>query len=84
MLALWQSHFERILAGWVIDELGVPILRQREVTGFAQDDAGVDVELSDDSVAAGASTSSAATADAAWSARRPASTSPAGTRRPAG
>ena len=45
-LALWQSHFERILAGWV-DELGVPILRGREVVGFAQDDTGVDVELSD-------------------------------------
>jgi 3-(3-hydroxy-phenyl)propionate hydroxylase len=45
-LALWQSHFERILAGW-ISELGVPITREREVTGFRQDDAGVDVELSD-------------------------------------
>ena len=45
-LALWQSDFERILAGWV-DELGVPILRGREVVGFAQDDTGVDVELSD-------------------------------------
>ncbi len=45
-LALWQSHFERILAAWV-DELGVPITREREVTGFAQDDTGVDVELSD-------------------------------------
>ena len=45
-LALWQSHFERILAAWV-GELGVPILRGREVTGFAQDDTGVDVELSD-------------------------------------
>ena len=45
-LALWQSHFERILAGWV-GELGVPIYREREVTGFAQDDTGVDVELSD-------------------------------------
>jgi 2-polyprenyl-6-methoxyphenol hydroxylase-like FAD-dependent oxidoreductase len=45
-LALWQSHFERILAGWV-SELGVPIARGREVTGFAQDDTGVDVELSD-------------------------------------
>ncbi len=45
-LALWQSHFERILAGWV-GELGVPIAREREVTGFAQDDTGVDVELSD-------------------------------------
>ena len=47
MLALWQSHFEPILADWV-EELGVPILRGREVVGFAQDDTGVDVELSDD------------------------------------
>jgi 2-polyprenyl-6-methoxyphenol hydroxylase-like FAD-dependent oxidoreductase len=45
-LALWQRDFERILAGWV-DELGVPIAREREVTGFTQDDSGVDVELSD-------------------------------------
>jgi 2-polyprenyl-6-methoxyphenol hydroxylase-like FAD-dependent oxidoreductase len=45
-LALWQKHIERILAGWV-DELGVPIYRGREVTGFAEDDTGVDVELSD-------------------------------------
>jgi 3-(3-hydroxy-phenyl)propionate hydroxylase len=44
-LALWQSHFERILAAWV-SELGVPIAREREVTGFAQDGSGVDVELS--------------------------------------
>jgi len=33
-LALWQSHFERILAGW-IGELGVPIVRGAEVVGFA-------------------------------------------------
>ena len=45
-LALWQKHFEHILAGW-IEELGIPIYRGREVTGFAQDDAGVDVALSD-------------------------------------
>jgi len=45
-LALWQSHVERLLAAWV-SELGVPIAREREVTGFAQDDTGVDVELSD-------------------------------------
>jgi 2-polyprenyl-6-methoxyphenol hydroxylase-like FAD-dependent oxidoreductase len=45
-LALRQKHIERILAGWV-DELGVPIYRGREVTGFAQDDTGVDVEVSD-------------------------------------
>ncbi len=44
-LGLWQNHIERILAGWV-DELKVPIYRGREVTGFAQDDTGVDVELS--------------------------------------
>jgi 3-(3-hydroxy-phenyl)propionate hydroxylase len=45
-LALWQSHFERILAAWV-GELGVPITREREVTGFAQDGTGVDVDVSD-------------------------------------
>jgi 3-(3-hydroxy-phenyl)propionate hydroxylase len=45
-MALLQSHFERILAGW-LDELGVPFLREREVTGFTQDDSGVDVALSD-------------------------------------
>lgn len=49
LLALWQREFERILAGWVLDELGVPILRGREVVGFAQDADGVDVELSDGS-----------------------------------
>ena len=46
-LALWQSQFEPILAGWVLDELRVPILRGCEVVGFAQDESGVDVELSD-------------------------------------
>jgi 2-polyprenyl-6-methoxyphenol hydroxylase-like FAD-dependent oxidoreductase len=46
VLGLWQSHFERILAGW-IDELGVPVLRGRDVVGLAQDD-GVDVALSGD------------------------------------
>jgi 2-polyprenyl-6-methoxyphenol hydroxylase-like FAD-dependent oxidoreductase len=45
-LALAQKEFERILAGW-IEELGVRILRGREVTGVGQDDAGVDVRLSD-------------------------------------
>ncbi len=45
-LGLWQNHIERILAGWV-GELAVPIYRGLEVTGFAQDDTGVDVELSD-------------------------------------
>lgn len=45
-LGLWQEHIERILGGWV-DELGVPIHRGREVTGFAQDESGVDVELTE-------------------------------------
>jgi 2-polyprenyl-6-methoxyphenol hydroxylase-like FAD-dependent oxidoreductase len=45
-LGLWQNHIERILAGWV-HELGVPIRYGSEVRGFAQDDGGVDVELSD-------------------------------------
>ena len=46
-LALWQSCTERILADWV-GELGVPIYRGREVTGFTANDIGVDIELSDD------------------------------------
>lgn len=45
-LGLWQNHIERILAGWV-DEQAVPIHRGREVAGLAQDDTGVDVNLSD-------------------------------------
>ena len=45
-LGLWQNHIERILAGWV-GELAMTFYRGREVTGFAQDDSGVDVELSD-------------------------------------
>jgi 2-polyprenyl-6-methoxyphenol hydroxylase-like FAD-dependent oxidoreductase len=47
-LALVQERIERHLADWV-SELGVPICRGRSVTAFAQDDAGVDVELSDSS-----------------------------------
>jgi 3-(3-hydroxy-phenyl)propionate hydroxylase len=45
VLALWQSKIEPILAGWV-EELGVPILREREVVGVAQDATGVVVETS--------------------------------------
>ncbi|HKO34210.1 MAG TPA: FAD-dependent monooxygenase [Candidatus Limnocylindria bacterium] len=45
-LGLWQNQIERILADWV-RQLAVTINRGRDVTGFAQDDAGVDVELSD-------------------------------------
>lgn len=45
-LVLWQTHIERILADWVA-ELKVPFYRGVEVTGFVQNDAGVDVDLSD-------------------------------------
>lgn len=45
-LALWQRHIERILAGWVA-ELPVTFYRNREVTGFSQDDTGVDIHLAD-------------------------------------
>jgi len=47
-LALWQAQIERILATWVA-EIGVPIYRSREVTGFSQGESGVDVALSDGS-----------------------------------
>src|SRR5688500_8432034 len=45
-LALTQNRFEPILASWV-GELAVATYRGVEVTGFVQDDTGVDVELSD-------------------------------------
>jgi len=45
-LALMQNEFEQILAGWVV-ELGVPFLREREITGFEQDGEGVSVTLAD-------------------------------------
>lgn len=45
-LGLRQKHIERLLAGWV-DELGVPIYRGVEVTGLTQDEAGVEIGLSD-------------------------------------
>ncbi|OKO86623.1 hypothetical protein AC629_16260 [Bradyrhizobium sp. NAS80.1] len=44
-LALWQGHIERILAAWV-EELAVPVYRKSEVTGFVQDDTGIDVAVS--------------------------------------
>lgn len=45
-LGLWQNHIERILAGWV-SERPVRFYREREVLGFAQDDSGVDIVMSD-------------------------------------
>ena len=45
-LGLWQKHIERILAGWV-GELPVTFYRGPEVTGFTQDDTGVEVHMSD-------------------------------------
>jgi 3-(3-hydroxy-phenyl)propionate hydroxylase len=45
-LGLFQSHIERILAAWIA-ELPVHTRYGCEVTGFAQDNAGVDVRLSD-------------------------------------
>jgi 2-polyprenyl-6-methoxyphenol hydroxylase-like FAD-dependent oxidoreductase len=45
-LGIWQNQIERIMAAWIA-ELPVRIQYGCEVTGFAQDDTGVDVELSD-------------------------------------
>jgi 2-polyprenyl-6-methoxyphenol hydroxylase-like FAD-dependent oxidoreductase len=45
-LGIWQNKIERIMAAWIA-ELPVRIYYGREVTGFAQDDTNVDVELSD-------------------------------------
>ena len=46
-LGIWQNQIERIMAAWIA-ELPVRIYYGCEVTDFAQDDTGVDVELSDD------------------------------------
>jgi 3-(3-hydroxy-phenyl)propionate hydroxylase len=43
-LAIFQNHIERVMAAWLA-ELPVQIYYGCEVTGFAQGDAGVDVEL---------------------------------------
>lgn len=45
-LGIWQNQIERIMGDWIA-ELGVCIYYGREVTGFAQDSTGVDVQLAD-------------------------------------
>ena len=45
-LGIWQNKIERIMAAWIA-ELPVRIYYGCEVTGFAQDDTGVEVEQSD-------------------------------------
>jgi 2-polyprenyl-6-methoxyphenol hydroxylase-like FAD-dependent oxidoreductase len=45
-LGIWQNQIEEIMAAWIA-ELPVRLYYGSEVTGFAQDDSGVDVELSD-------------------------------------
>ena len=45
-LGIWQNQIERIMSAWIA-ELPVRIYYGSEVTGFAQDDTGVDVELAD-------------------------------------
>jgi 2-polyprenyl-6-methoxyphenol hydroxylase-like FAD-dependent oxidoreductase len=44
-LGIWQNQIERIMAAWIA-ELRVRIYYRCEVKGFAQDDGGVAVELS--------------------------------------
>jgi 2-polyprenyl-6-methoxyphenol hydroxylase-like FAD-dependent oxidoreductase len=45
-LGIWQNQIERIMAAWIA-ELPVQVYYGCEVTSFAQDDTGVDVELVD-------------------------------------
>jgi 3-(3-hydroxy-phenyl)propionate hydroxylase len=45
-LGIWQNQIERLMADWIA-ELPVDVRYGCEVTGFAQDDDGVDVQLSD-------------------------------------
>jgi 3-(3-hydroxy-phenyl)propionate hydroxylase len=44
-LGIWQNEIERIMAAWIA-ELPVHVYYRCEVTGFTQDDSGVDVRLS--------------------------------------
>jgi 3-(3-hydroxy-phenyl)propionate hydroxylase len=46
-LGIWQNKIERIMAAWIA-ALAVRIYYGCEVTGFRQDDTGVDVGLSDE------------------------------------
>lgn len=78
-LALWQNRIEQLLANWV-EELGVPISHEHEVIGVAQDDAGVDAQLSD-GPRLRAEYLVGSDGDAARSANRWASSSRGGTRR---
>jgi 3-(3-hydroxy-phenyl)propionate hydroxylase len=45
-LGIWQNQIEQVLAAWIA-ELRVPVCYGCEVTGFVQDDAGINVQLSD-------------------------------------
>jgi 2-polyprenyl-6-methoxyphenol hydroxylase-like FAD-dependent oxidoreductase len=45
-VAIWQNHIEQVMADWLA-ELGVEIRYACEVTGFEQDEAGVDVHVAD-------------------------------------
>ena len=45
-LGIWQNKIERIMAAWIA-ELPVHMHYGREVTGFSQDESGVDVDLAD-------------------------------------
>ena len=45
-LGIWQNKIERIMAAWIA-ELPVQIYYGCEVTGFTQDETGVDVRVSD-------------------------------------
>ncbi|HVM18493.1 MAG TPA: FAD-dependent monooxygenase, partial [Egibacteraceae bacterium] len=50
VLGLWQGHIERLLADWVVGDLGVQARRGHEVVAMTQDDRAVDVEVSDGTV----------------------------------
>lgn len=45
-LGIWQNEIERIMAAWIA-ELPVHVYYESAVTGFAQDDTGVDVRRAD-------------------------------------
>ena len=78
-LGLRQNHIERILAGWVERAGGADPPAPRSPASRRTTPAST--SSCPTASRCGRSISSAATADAAWSARQPASSSPAGIRR---
>ena len=79
-LGIWQNQIERIMAAWIAELRGADLLRMRG-DGLRAGRLPASTSSCPTAGRCERGTSSAATADAASSARRPASSSPGGIRR---